>query len=316
MAAGRYFRLTIPILAASFIGYLMMSAGLLYNQNIEIVLPDPWITQMMSDQIPSIYSWVKYSLYNVYSPDSGATGDTVYNPFLWTMPIELCGSFPLFGTTAIFGEKRVVRTGAFFVGFVVARLFCPVYALFFCGALLFEVGPAFCAQLGKRGANLVGLSLAGAAFLNSVFFRGHHETFAAAAIVSGVLTSPWLQFCMEARFSQFLGRISFPLYLTHCYIMVGPACWAILKLQALGFDLSTSAAVVSPLSVLASLVLAWLFAPIETASIRIARLAGSFLCAPRLPAFFVGRQDAVTVGQHQSKDIYRTPVAPTPGQQA
>jgi len=89
----RYFRLTIPILMSCLLTYLIMIFGLDYHKKAaEILHREDWLGNFLQFA-PSLYGLFKYSLIDVYT--SHITKFS-YNPFLWTMSIEMVGSMLVF----------------------------------------------------------------------------------------------------------------------------------------------------------------------------------------------------------------------------
>lgn len=276
MAAGRYVRLALPMLLATSLGYGMLSLGLMANRDVAAVLPDPWVYNALAEQTPSVFSWVKFALYGVFRYRDGTVG---YNPFLWTMPVELFGSWILFGILGLFGRKRFMRLTALCCAVLISRHTDDTYVPFFYGALLADLPLA--RLVGRRwAAEGAAWTLVGAAWFGSAAYRGAAAGEMAALLVTAVVISPAMQRPLRAGLSRWLGRISFPLYLVHCYVLFGPACWATLKLSDAGIPMPAIILLVAPGTIAASLALASLMQPIDAAGRLAARWVGVIATDP------------------------------------
>ena len=86
-------------------------------------------------------------------------------------------------------------------------------------------------------------------------------------MVTGVVLSGRWRGLLETRVSQWLGRISFPLYLVHIIVICGPASMLLVWFAGRGL---LGAALVAPVAgfiIVASLAAATIFAPVEQLAI-------------------------------------------------
>ena len=92
-ALGRYVRLTIPIAAASFLTFILMKSGFLFNHDAAVILHrEDWLGWFY--QFPaSLASYLRFAFYAIYFDFDS---HTAYDVVLWTMPYELIGSFLVF----------------------------------------------------------------------------------------------------------------------------------------------------------------------------------------------------------------------------
>ena len=304
MAMARYVRLMIPVAGASTIALLMMMGGLLHNgQAISVVGRADWLGDRLM-QIPSVLAWAKFSLYDVFfCYDMNRS----YGPFLWTMPIELAGSYMLFSLFALFGRFWRARFLAYVVTFGLAWMLAQYLAAFVVGAIAAEYGQSHVQQMLRRHrvADVIGFLLLIAAAIASDMLRSTyspHRIIALAAVVVGaVILSPALQAVLQTRVSRWLGRVSFPLYLVHAFVIYGPGCWLIVHLSMAGFSHQAVVAAVVPVTIVFSLCTAWLFLPVEEVAIRASHeFARLFAAGPTWPPAPPSMRNAVAARPNQN----------------
>jgi len=227
LCARRYLRLAIPILCASLLAYLLLAARLFYNIEAGKVMGNHWLANFY-DFAPDLHQAIKFGMYDVFVSSVAARS---YNPILWTMPIELFGSFIVFAICALFLhlKKRLFFIAAILLYFVLTN---NVYYLSFIAGMCI----ALCYH---RRENTVfrqihfalPLLLVGAAYYSTVSLRGgglpvpqivrgdFFSVLAASAMVfAAAFYAPFRRF-LENPVSRYLGSISFPIYLTHFIVI-------------------------------------------------------------------------------------------------
>lgn len=224
IAAGRYFRLVIPVFIAVMASYLVMSSG---------VVPPVGKRGGMLDSIvtfePEFWDAVWFALYDAYFAFDLSTS---YITPLWTMPIEFVGSMVLLGAVFLFGGLRsrwvvyvlLVCLLMVFDGYSAGIFFVKkYYALFIAGAMVAEAYVKIDVNRISRfsvPAFAIGVSLP--------LWKSGQVTdwyFASALfLVLGVFCSPSVQRFLKNKPSLFLGKISFSLYLIHLpvFFLLGP----------------------------------------------------------------------------------------------
>jgi peptidoglycan/LPS O-acetylase OafA/YrhL len=223
MALTRYTRLTIPILASCLLAQALWLSGLLFNAQVGQLLNDHWLSYFYNFTPEPGELW-RFALFNVYFAYDNARN---WNGALWTMGFELQGSFLIFAIVGLpFRALRVV--GAFCLAYWYYGHHCFG---FFLGYFLAEMS-----MLGfvlPRSARAWGggfLILGGIAFecwrlrqpiLNASVL---HCQLAAAVVLAGILFMRQAQTFLSNRVSEFLGSISFPLYLVHIPILFSVGC--------------------------------------------------------------------------------------------
>jgi peptidoglycan/LPS O-acetylase OafA/YrhL len=157
----------------------------------------------------------------------------VYNPVLWTMKLELWGSFLVFGSLLIIGK---LRNRWVLYGVLVLLLWRTYYPAFVLGVAAcdyyFNRPEGAVRRALERGwwvavlaaALLIGsypiTELHGTVWANVPgFWPVQAHTLAAIGIVVAILSARGLQRALSSRTGRFLGRISFPLYLLHFLVL-------------------------------------------------------------------------------------------------
>lgn len=269
----RYFRLAVPVVLSSAVVLVLMRFGLTFNKEAgSIVHSEGWLGGVL-DFKPAVVDFLRYVLIDVYSPlkQYGAPA-TEFNPMLWTMSIELPGSYLVFLFWYMFPVLKQGR-GILLAALLVLFGFGSYFALFFFGMYLamlrvdgvierFRQNHAwqFVAPLVVILSGVViGLS-------HEAGERRHINLLCSAALVFSFYTSrPMLGF-FRSRLSLFLGEISFPLYLLQFAVIVSLTSYLIVEFAPLsGF----AAAAIASVSAIVCLVAAAAFRPIEAGLLRV-----------------------------------------------
>ncbi len=217
----RYMRLMIPVLASCIIGYVVYTG---FKVNMNGI--SQWASRLGN------YDYTMQGA--IYDGTIGAFKDqkfSIYNWVLWTMRIEIIGSYLL---AAFFVLKfSQISLLSLFTGVMLY-----IYGLAssgdntFYGLGCFFVGSFFFSsdfRIGRKTATALlisGLYLAGVHYNSSwyQFFFGHAdvrimndsiEMMGAILIALAALKSNIIDFILSSKLAVFLGKISFSVYLTH-----------------------------------------------------------------------------------------------------
>ncbi len=239
----RFLRLYIPVATTMIIAYIMMVSKLFYNMQVcQLTHSEWWLGGLwnFSNPFGRLLTCLKVS--------TMFQGDSAFDTSLWTMSIELTGSFFVFAFLA-FTHNTKNR----FFSLVLAFLFCKftqnaVLSTFVLGISLNyieDLVPRFNKYLITLFA---GLLLAVALLLGSfpsndiiqgtVFqhfpglimrFAPWFHVFGAYFLVMAFVISAPLQKLISLRLFRFLGYISFSLYLLHPLIIGSFSCILFLK---------------------------------------------------------------------------------------
>ncbi|THD46575.1 MAG: acyltransferase [Bradyrhizobium sp.] len=281
LAIKRYPRLATPILAACLITFALDRLGLVFVAPASRVIPIVyWMRDWLQEPLTFTYA-MRYSLVDVFV---GVKGGRAIIPMLWTMPIELLGSFVVFAILLMW--KRLNRPRTLLLGLFIVATAMPTGSIANYLSCFFA-GVAF-ADWRTQGLFMrVGERLGPGVWAAIVFFAAvdgtlhwfgceSGKTAIAVALMFAVYASPALCAFFSSELSRALGRISFPLYLIQFPVLISVTSWMIVQTGAGGGTLSLSAIWgISLASVAICLLAAIAFAPIE----RVARSVGDRLIA-------------------------------------
>jgi peptidoglycan/LPS O-acetylase OafA/YrhL len=250
LAAGRYFRLAIPIIAICAIVCLLMILGVIMPAAERPAL------QTFLAFTPTLQHLLTFSLYTVFVDYSH---EVSFVPPLWTMAIELTGSFIVLVTILIF-RHAPARIAATFVLCAVFAYYGSYYALFLFGVLLAE---AHSADISVP----LPLSVAVLAVGIALTTLGHVAAYmvGGCCLVAGATFLQPIRAFFETSVSAFLGRISFSLYLVHAPLMYAVTLWLLLYVDRL---------VACLISIPLVFVAAIAFNPIDRFAVAVARTVG------------------------------------------
>lgn len=278
----RYIRLTLPIIAATALVFVLMSLDLTPTR--------------AAHKVTGVAQW--YNTFARFEPHAVeaiafAFGRTYtwpvehnYNPFLWTMVAELWGSFALFILSQSGRYQREPYSALLLLG-ALALLMFPLAACFMAGALI---------ALAERDGVLADVPTPLISFIASCALLALLAMGAFAQLLGrDVRTLALIGTCifLAARYSlpaqrfftlgvsQFLGRISFPLYLVQFAVIISLSANAVILVNTNGALTASTALLIGTGSVAASLVLATLFLPVEVATLALLKRFDRRRAAPR-----------------------------------
>lgn len=218
-------RLFVPILASILFSVALLHAHCFYNIQAYAYTHSPWLMRA-SNIIPDWLAIFPIALHSLTVPQ----GDTVYNLVLWTMPIELYGSFLVFLLLLTFwaGWSRWI------VYACLVALFWNSYLLMFLGGLI--LSDLKCNY--PRALQIIFSKYTNIPYFTIIFIFGAYPFFvipcsfyehlqwgglnyqnahmlAAFLLLGIVIKSSVLQTFFTRRPVLFLGHISFSFYLIH-----------------------------------------------------------------------------------------------------
>lgn len=274
----RYLRLVPPVVALTFLIWAIMSLGLNQNGAAGLVVDRPhWLGKWLQFP-PDFGEALRYATVGVFLGHNPHD----YAPFLWVMPNELWGGLIVLG---ICGLERWLPLPyvTLAIGTALSFIYVPVLFCFLIGAdlALLHADGHLHRWADSLPVNLAAVTatMAGLVWLVS----GPHARYysiVAAVIVALVISAPWLARGLESGVSQFLGRISYPLYLIQFPIIVVPTSAAVLWAYNAGMLTFPVAIAIATGSVVASIVAAVGFMPVERLTLMISRSAGQLIQPP------------------------------------
>jgi peptidoglycan/LPS O-acetylase OafA/YrhL len=265
----RYLRLTMPILFSCATVYLIMKAGYDYHSGAApLIGRESWLGMILPFQADFV-SMIQYAFFNVYA---GHKVVSSYNPFLWTMSIEFLGSLMVF--LFLYVSKRIQSIVLALV-FVLAALLliAPDYASFFVGVLfgysrhcgIFE--RLHTSEVWRYiNRPLFALLIIAALFFPMVRLPVQMDTVHAAAWV--FYASPKMLSFFRNRVSQFLGALSFPLYVMHFAVLISVTSYLIIWFDKNGGLSAGAISLIVLASFVSSFAAAWLLRQIEIPYLR------------------------------------------------
>jgi peptidoglycan/LPS O-acetylase OafA/YrhL len=237
----RGIRLYLPTLFATFIAFLMVRMGMfsyahwVFTQGGYLAAGEdtPPILATFGEQFSHWLTEINGMLY----PFHFGSASTAYDPHLWTIPTEFQGSMLLFFVTiGVWHLRTAVRLT--FVGFFI--LYCGYQGqndilLFFGGMFLAEVDLILREEGGRVQRYrwfwivlfTIGLYFAGMTSWNPDMTPGYEtmiwlvpnwyrwHTLGCFMLVWSVRNSEDIQIVFTNRFAQYLGKISYALYIVH-----------------------------------------------------------------------------------------------------
>ncbi len=272
-ALKRYPRLTLPIVVVTAVTALAMAAGLTSTAEAgRIVGRMDWLGSFARFNASGA-SAIRFASHAVYQ--GGERAD--YLPFLWTMPIELLGSFVLL--LVLFVYDRVRAAGWLAAGLAWVLLDAGAYTGCFLVGLL--LGNARAEGAYARLPPIVGRVLAPLGIVAALVLAGRgqasgDQTLLASAGTGALLLgsiyacAPAVDWLSRDRFSQFLGRISYLLYLWHYVVLITMSSRLIVMAAGRDGAVSTPAALAIGIATVAvSLMLSHRTLPIEAWARRV-----------------------------------------------
>ncbi len=216
----RYLRLGLPMLAAAFAAWLLLLVFPAASRNLVPLTGSPWAGQYSRPQVPLWYVPVD-SLTRPF-----LRRDSYLDTSLWTMQPELVGSLAIFFIYA-FRRSGFPLLGAgvlTFIGFEIPNywLVCFAAGIVFWEAKLYRIQNASGIGLVAIAAGCLLSVISGPLLARLPATTDPWPLYMAASIllIGGILVSDSPKRWLQSRFPQFLGRISFGLYLIHVPVLL------------------------------------------------------------------------------------------------
>lgn len=262
----RYVRLTIPILGSSLMFWAVLALGLSFAKEASDILDrDNWLG-MFGRVKPDFFQAITYGIYRVYI----VARQQNYGPFLWTMAIQLWGSFLVLPIA--YGHKalREPYTPLLFLIALLLLLYPPAAAMPVGAfvALLQRDGIIFRKPAGQLESQIATIVFVACIFISSAVLMWERNGQIIQCILSGVLLcatirSRPLDYLFTRRASIFMSRISFPIYLVQCALLISFTSWLVVLANNAGALSEWTALAIVLASVVVTLIVSWAFLPVE-----------------------------------------------------
>ncbi len=273
----RYVRLSVPICAVCLVVGLLKVAGCVHNADAARIVHQGAYFGDWLPVTPTLTQTLTYAFASVFL-DGGVVN---IDRFLWTMPIEAVGSCCVFATAvcARWMKQPIVLVVALFE---VALCMQAYYvACFFAGmsfAMLRSGGTLGAIRARRSAPAWSGLAIGVLVITESTLHltsRPEATPLLADVLVFCVLCNEPLCRAFRSRGSQWLGRVSFSLYLVQFPVLVSATSYAIVVAESAGHLLAGGIFTIAVGSIALSLAAAVMFEPVDRLAIRLARRATS-----------------------------------------
>ncbi len=267
----RYPRLTMPIFCSCLCVFALMVTGNDHHaQASGLIRREEWLGAVLPFS-PDFWAMLHYSFVQVYIADAVAVS---YNPFLWTMSIELAGSALIF--LFLFLSRSLVSI-PWVLGFLILALmiFVPNSAGFFVGALYGYArhtgwfGKWHHSEIWRCCAWPVSfcLLLAGL-LLPPTRLPAQGDLLHASAWVFVFYATPAYLAFFRSRLSRWLGDLSFPIYVMHFAVLISLTSGLIVWFAGHGGLNGGNVSLIILTSFIATFAVAWLLRRLEIPYLR------------------------------------------------
>ncbi|MEP7452202.1 acyltransferase [Phyllobacterium sp. SB3] len=285
----RYFRLAIPIVTSCLLCFAVWKIGG-FNY-VDSALPD-WIKRFYRPDAALTLPGV----FREGLVDSFLYGKGNYNYVLWTMRIEFFGSILVFANCLLLKGIRF-RSAAYLIQAVVGIYMLKAeewfYICFFAGMVIADYRNLVVRWPVSVAMLVVAVYLGGFhntslsyAFLGRSGSTGNFcYTVSACLFLFAALNNNIVIRTLSTKLSDFLGSISFMLYLTHSVVLSSIGMISFLNLHpVLGYG--TAGLVSSIVTVTVSIAVAFMFRPVDRFAIELSRQFGLALMSKRQQIVF------------------------------
>lgn len=233
-AVRRYFRLIVPIFASVFIAFILVQADCFFHKPAAVLTKsDFWLGALWPHKY-TVMQFLSIGLVDVL-----LRGENNMNNALWTMPIELFGSFLVFATLALtqYARRRFLIYGLLIFAHLWLQSY--YYICFIAGIMMMDAGvnhikwatqwrpvPSFGILVF---ALLLGSFPSGDPMYIGDFYSRFllpvtacanlYHCIAAILLIAAIHNLAFMQRFLEAKPLLFLGRISFSMYLLHSLVL-------------------------------------------------------------------------------------------------
>lgn len=223
MAAGRFFRLALPSLAACLLMYFVMRAGWNYYPTLPADMRTDWWTYAYGQENIRLSAVVRFALVDAFIPREFIPVVPYEGPYLitnlWTMSIEFVGSIFVFIFLLCVRDNRFRMILAALLALFLAY-WGSYFAFFFAGLVATDLYLKLGRERHPRWLQALAIAVVLFMFIDGQPAEFTHKVlFGFAFITLVALCQPMRQLFGTGLFRQ-LGKISFALYLVHIPVLV------------------------------------------------------------------------------------------------
>lgn len=273
----RYPRLMLPVFALSAIVYVMLHLNLFFNGPASLLSGSEWLAQFYQNKT-TISDLIFSSI-----ADTWIVGmSTLYSNAFWMLADLFAGSFMAYILAAM-GKGMNGRMLYVYIGVAVVYLSTNSrLSDFALGVLIAYIAERFGERIQKHKkacvitgifmiltAVILGAYPVAYAPTNAYRFLNHlpdrlnpyyfYHMIASALIVMGIYLLKPLAKVLSLKPFLFLGKISYSIYLVHIPVLFSLSAWLLTRFMAKTGDYNLSAWWMFGISILAILILSWLF---------------------------------------------------------
>jgi peptidoglycan/LPS O-acetylase OafA/YrhL len=310
-------RLGGVVLSTMLIGWLLIISGQIYSKPVAEITHSTWFSQYWTGEFPAA-RFLRQLLVSPFA--SGAE----YDPPLWTIDLELYGSFLTFGYLLVFGHSRYrwisqlallflakrYRMQGFVLGLMLADLkknypASPIHPLAVRAVpLLFPVGLLLASFPHYLAAEDLRNTLYGA-FPTLRGLNGGYSMLGALLVFVAALNCPRCAEFLNRKPMRFLGSISYALYAIHFLVLGSFSSWLFLRIHS-SMPYSLAVLVIVLVSMPVNLLLSWWITKyIDTVAIAASDRLGKFVSKQARGILSRARAARVrwVVGQIERRDV-------------
>lgn len=243
-------RLITPVLITVLVSYFLFHFGLYYFYEASKISGSPWLAAFAyagwtPEFQPSLYKAV------IQGVTTFITGDASYNSVLWTMKPEFIGSIVVFMLGAFI--SLVLSFERLFISFILFSAWALSVYSYLCP---FVVGIFLSAALVKNECRMrlpiasllivIGLYLLGYSIPEKNYLWVTYITYpdmlvkniqivlnslGAGLVIFSIMSNVQIYASLNGRFCNYLGQLSFPLYLVHTLVICSLGSFLFLYLK-------------------------------------------------------------------------------------
>ncbi|HVD96743.1 MAG TPA: acyltransferase [Cytophagaceae bacterium] len=234
LVLARYFRLTFLVLLSCLVVYVLMKLSLTFPGGAgKILHREDWLGIFITFSA-DLYACIQYSLYGVYFKHDVHTS---YNPFLWTMSVELLGSLVVFINVFVLPHVKKPFV-ILLVQFVFFTWMESWLALFLFGMILGYLRAEGVLEKWRQWKYTLVCSflVVGGVIAYDTMGDEPQETFISYLymtffLVGAIYCNVYLVKFFSNRLSRFWGEISFAVYAIHFCVVVSLMSWLTIQEQ-------------------------------------------------------------------------------------